>query len=296
MLSICIPVYNFSVVSLVKNLHQQAINEKINFEIIVVDDFSTSAEKFENREIQNLQNVQYFELEKNIGRSRIRNFLCEKANFEFLLFLDCDSKIPDSFFIKRYLVDIQPNRVIYGGRNYEIIPPQNKNYFLRWKYGILRESKNAKERNIISHRSFTTNNFLIPKKVLKNVKFNENLEGYGHEDTLLGYELLKNRIEIFHIDNPATHIGLETAAEFLQKTQNGVKNLNIIAEMYQNETQIFQDIKLLRYFRIVKKLRLKIFVKFLFKIFVKKIEKNLISEKPSLVLFDFFKLGILCDL
>jgi hypothetical protein len=52
---------------------------------------------------------------------------------------------------------------------------------------------------------------------LKRCIFSEDLKTYGHEDTLLGYDLFRNGIEIFHIDNPVEHTGLEDSSVLLRK-------------------------------------------------------------------------------
>ena len=71
MLSILIPVYNFDVNALVSDLHRQAIDCGIAFEIRCYDDGSTEAFRAKNRAIQTMGNVVWVELEQNIGRSAL---------------------------------------------------------------------------------------------------------------------------------------------------------------------------------------------------------------------------------
>ncbi len=133
-----------------------------------------------------------------------------------------------------------------------------------------------------------TNNFMILKKVFQNITFDENITKYGHEDTLFGYELKNGKIEVFHIDNPLIHIGLEKADEFIDKSKKAVENLKYIAEKY-NYKELNQDVKILRIAN-----RIKFFsfiICFIYKILRKIIFKNLTSEKPSLIFFDFYKLS-----
>ena len=57
MLSIVIPTYNYFTFPLVKELQEQATSEKINFEIIVIDDASKNEKLFnQNQEINSLSN------------------------------------------------------------------------------------------------------------------------------------------------------------------------------------------------------------------------------------------------
>ena len=245
MLSILIPVYNFDITAFVTELHRLCEQEKIPFEIILLDDASDEKFKIKNRLLQSLPNVTYNELDKNIGRSAIRNKLAEIAQFEYLLFADCDSKINDDKFIYRYVKNLSPYAVLYGGRNYEKTAPENPDYYLRWVYGVKRETIAAEKRSEKPWDSFMTNNFIIPKKIFNEIQFEENIiNGYGHEDTLFGLKLKERKTCIIHLDNPLCHIGLETIDEFIAKTENGIKNLFIL----YNKELIDNSVKLIRVF------------------------------------------------
>ena len=118
MLSILIPCYNYSVNKLVQNIHIQTEIEKINYEIICAEDGSTKL--FTNSKIKKLKNVRYIINKENIGRSKIRNYLAKKAKYNWLLFIDCDSKIENKYFIKNYLNNTKFDEfVIYGKTTYQ---------------------------------------------------------------------------------------------------------------------------------------------------------------------------------
>ena len=91
-----------------------------------------------------------------------------------------------------------------------------------------------------------TNNFLLPAHVLKEIPFDERISGYGHEDSLFGYELSRKGFEIVHIDNPVLHGELETNREFVNKTAQAVKNLAVITKMLDNDPVFSDSITLLR--------------------------------------------------
>ena len=59
--------------------------------------------------------------------------------------------------------------------------------------------------------------------VLKDQGFNPLISGYGHEDTLFGFELEQNGIVIRHIDNPVLNAHLDSNTQFLYKTDAGPK-------------------------------------------------------------------------
>lgn len=225
MLSILIPVFNFDISILVNALHQQGIACAVPFEIRVIDDNSEDSYKVINRSISDLTQVYYEELPKNIGRSAIRNLLAKKAGFDYLLFMDCDSKVVKQGYLNTYLHHLDPSSLLYGGRSYSLLPPENFKYMLHWQFGSKREVKKASERNANPYESFMSNNFLIPKSIFLSVQFDERLLQYGHEDTLFGMELKKRNIPILHLDNPLEHIGLEYVDQFLKKTNQSIENL-----------------------------------------------------------------------
>jgi len=144
-LSILIPVYNYDVVSLVKKLHEQAMELNISFEIICLDDASNLFTN-ENQQINQFHNGSFVILEKNIGRSAIRNLLAEKAAYQNLLFLDADTFPVHENFLLNYISKIDNReKIIYGGILYEKSKP-SKEKLLRWIYGAKREALSVFDR------------------------------------------------------------------------------------------------------------------------------------------------------
>ncbi|WP_421799413.1 glycosyltransferase family 2 protein [Haliscomenobacter sp.] len=225
MLSILIPVYNFDVTHLVTELHRQAEELGELYEICLLDDASDEKFKVKNREVAQKTNVHYEELPQNIGRSAIRNRLVEMAQYDYLLYMDCDSGVLMPHYLKTYVKALHPKRLLYGGRAYLPKPPSDPQYLLHWHYGRQREQQDYLERQKNPYHSFMTNNFLIPKSIFASITFDESLRTYGHEDTLFGMELAKKNIEIQHLNNPLLHLGLESMAVFLSKTKMAVCNL-----------------------------------------------------------------------
>lgn len=293
MLSILIPIYNFDVTELVLSLQKQAIECNIDFEIILMDDASKKKFCDINSKLQNANNIIYIQLTENIGRSKIRNKLAETAKFEYLIFMDCDSEITCTNFIKNYLVYCNSKILVYGGRTYQNDAPADKNLYLRWIYGIKREVKSSEIRKKNPNKSFMTNNFLISKSIFNEIKFNENIRNYGHEDTLFGYELKKKKISIIHIDNPLKHIGLENNSEFLAKTEQGIKNLKLILQLFPIENELEEDIALIKYYHKIKKIHIAWLIKLTYNITKKFIICNLNSKRANLLLFDLFKLYLM---
>lgn len=294
MLSICIPVYNFDIRALVADLHDQATSSRAPFEIHLLDDGSHPTYRKLNRECTILDGVLYEELAENVGRSKIRNMLAERAKYNHIIFLDCDTLLGDKFFIVRYLEKARSGaRVVCGGLVYDPIPPKDST-FLHWLYGSHREVRDAAVRARNPHHSFLTGNFMVARDIFRQIRFSETLTTYGHEDTLFGCELEKQQVWIAHIDNPVVHLGLENSDTFLRKTREALLNLHIINPLMKEKGFSVKGIKILKTCRRIYRLGMHVPIAWLFAISRNRMEKNLTGPKPSLWVLDLYKLGFLC--
>ena len=293
MISICIPVFNYDVVDLVTELSKQLTDLGDKIEILVADDASATEAKVVNASIDGMLGVRYIELEHNLGRAAIRNFLAEEAQHKFLLFIDADSEIASGDFIARYIEACREAVVICGGTSYKP-PPTDTSLMLRYTYGIHREERSLNERLSNPYASFTAHNFCIERKLFLAHRFDEKIKSYGHEDTLLGLDLKKAGVKILHIDNPLFHIGLESAKDFIQKTNTGLENLLLLMKRREDSQEIAGQVKVLRYYFKVKRLGLRAVIAGFYSLFNGVLMANLTSNSPNLKYFDAYKLGYLC--
>jgi cellulose synthase/poly-beta-1,6-N-acetylglucosamine synthase-like glycosyltransferase len=228
-LSICIPVHNYNCIDTVKELLEQASDLSYDIEIKVIDDGSSIT--FDDLKFDIDSRYTYDELDSNIGRSKIRNLLAQRSNFDHILFLDADSGIPVNF-IRNYInaIGSDPKAIICGGREHRRNSMTGGK--LRYNYGIKYEDAIAEERNKRPYNNFSSSNFVVPKSIMEKIPFNEQIVKYGHEDTLFGYQLKQQGELIIHIDNPVIHLHLESNREFIEKTVQGIENLMQIIESY----------------------------------------------------------------
>src|SRR5574344_70043 len=294
MISICIGIYNYDVTELVNDLVKQANEEKIAYEIILLDDASERYFQLINAKLDFFPNVTYLQNFINVGRAVIRNTLASKAKYPYLLFLDCDAQISHPDYLKKYFAEI-PTTIVSGGTEYSSEKPA-KNCRLRWTYGIKREHKSAKLRMINPNFSFTPFNFMIRADIFNETAFDESVKGYGHEDTLFGIELLRKGITVRHIDNPLIHLGLNTTDQYLLQIENAIQNLIIIQQKIADSQQFIDSVALLKTYHKLRKIGLVSLYKKFYKIFKSLIIKNIKSSHPSILFFDLYKLGYLCQL
>jgi glycosyltransferase involved in cell wall biosynthesis len=248
MITICIPIYNFNVTPLINELSQQAKRVNVPYEIILIDD--CSSEEFKQINEQACKKEVYIQLDKNIGRAKIRNLFLKYAKYDNLLFLDCDALIISKDFVSKYIESIRQNKysIICGGRIYDNTRP-GRNQMLRWKYGIKKESQPYNIRILSPNKSFMTNNFLINRKIFEQIQFDERITEYGHEDTLFGYMLKKKGIGITHIDNPVLNGDIENNAEYLGKTEKGIINLIYILSYVDHDNDFIRDVTILNFYK-----------------------------------------------
>ncbi|MFD1875335.1 glycosyltransferase family 2 protein [Hymenobacter bucti] len=224
-LSILIPIFNREVSHLVHSLRVQLSDWPGPAEIRLLDDDSAEEFRVQNRPLAALPRVFYQELPANVGRAAIRNQLVARAEQEWVLLLDNTSQVPDGQYLARYAAALGQAPVLAGGVRYASQVPAEPALRLRWLYGRQREARSLAPRCAAPYDQLLVNNLLLKKEILERFPLNESLRGYGHEDTKLGWQLAAAGVPIHHLDNPILHAGLETAAAFVQKSEQAVANL-----------------------------------------------------------------------
>ncbi|MDG5799331.1 glycosyltransferase family 2 protein [Marinilabiliaceae bacterium ANBcel2] len=283
MISVCVPVYNYFISSLAWQLSKQAEKVKEKIEIIFLDDGSYNSISERNRKVEKLPHIKYL-IQKNCGRSIVRNRLAKIARGDYIIFIDCDCKI-DKKFIFNY-INYLSNDVVVGGLTYPE-KPQNRYKLLKWKNGVKREVKSSRVRAQNPYKSFLSSNFMVKKSVFQKIEFDTTLTKYGHEDTLFGVELKKREIKIVHINNPVTHMHIDTVKEFLSKTENSIINL---IDLFKSN-KIEDEIKLIATYNSIVNSPLKRVVALLLKIIHLPVKRALLKGNSSLFLLDIYKLA-----
>lgn len=288
MLSILIPTYNYDCTQLVRDLHLQAEQLGVDYEIIVADDASPIAEYREkNREINTLPHCRLVELENNLGRARIRNRLADEAQYGWLLFMDSDAEVISDSFIVDYLKHADADVVCGGLCHADALPSPEVS--LRYAY-----EKRADKRRAARYRAqrpyeqFITFCFMVRAEVFHSIRFDDSITEYGHEDTLFGVELERRKACIRHIDNPMRQGGIETNKEFLEKTRAALRNLALLEDCMQGHSS------LLRLYELLRRLGLDGIIARWFACREQAITARLMKAAPSLWLFFAYKLGYYC--
>jgi len=285
MISILIPTYNYNVSPLIKALQGKIILSPIDYEIKVYDDGSPNPIP-ENETLKDFVNTTFIKLDKNIGRTAIRNLMATEAKYDWLLFLDADVLPKNLDFIENYVEAIKNNDcdVIFGGISYGEEPPV-KEKILRWKYGQAREAKSVDQREKEPY-FIISQNLCIKKQVF--LEANTILENYYGLDNFFSNQLKKMKAKVLHIDNPVIHFGLEENNKFIKKALNAVETTVVLEKkglMDSNMRPIQKS-----YLKL-KALRLRGIFSIVISMFNTKMERNFTSQNPNLFWFDLYRLN-----
>ena len=144
----------------------------------------------------------------------------------------------------------------------------------------------ADQRSEFPHHHITTFNLLVRRDVFLKIRFDEQCDKYGYEDTMFGLELDRHRIAVLHIEDPLIHKGLDTNSEFLEKTEIAMRSLHKISNRMPSDGN-----GIVRMARYLNEIKMAWAVRLLYKLLRRPIRANLLGRHPLLPLFQFYKLG-----
>lgn len=285
MISILIPVYNYDCTGLINELRASCILAKIDYEIIIGNDCSTDKTVVESLDrIGELPNCRVLNEPKNIGRAFILNKMSQLAAYPFLIIIDSDARVPHDDFIEKYIQVAVNHDVVCGGIEVreEDLGTSNQ---LRYRYEHAATKSRALEyRKHHPYEKFSTFNLLIRRSIFDAIRFDSRCYQYGYEDTILGIDLMRQGVEVVHIDNPLIHTGIDSNESFLSKTHQAMQVLNGLGEFYQ------QHIRISRTALKLKRMHLFWTIKMWHRLFGK-IEYKSLMTNPRVGIFNLYKLG-----
>ena len=284
-ISVLIPTYNQPCLELVSQLQAQLEQAAVAYEIIVADDGSTDERTVEaNLGIATLVHCQYIIRKENAGRAAIRNFLAQEAQYDLLLFIDSDMSLVDDQYIRRYLA-ADCDSVLDGG--VRIVGDEDEwRGNLRYLYEKAEEPHHtAPERQRTPYQHLHTANLLIRRELMLKYPFDERFRHYGYEDVLLGKTLRRHRVAIKHIDNPLGFSTFEANADFVAKTEEGLRTLYEFREDLRGYSRLLTLVSGI-HIPLVKSM-----IRWMHRLAGPAVRRNLCSTHPRLFLFKLYKLG-----
>lgn len=285
-LSILIPTFNDDCFLQVETLQHTAMQiEGLRFEILVSDDASTDLDVVKsNTKIDALENCRLLLHDNNLGRAANRNSLVREAQYEWLLFLDCNVKTNPNNFIQNYLQSA-PADLIVGGVGIDEDTDLSV-HNLRYMYEQKIQSKHdALHRQKHPYQSFRTTNFLVRRSVMLDNPFNETIKGYGYEDVLFGKRLSEKAVSIRHIDNAVMITHFEPNEKYVAKIEDAMQTLFNLKDELNGYSPLLSVANRLRKWHLSQ-----LYLHY-FNNRAEYIRHNLTSKNPSIKWLNFYKLG-----
>jgi len=233
-LSICIPAWRDTASPLLTALARLPHHE--HCEVLIYDDGSADPDMTE----QITAHLSAFEspaslitAAQNHGRSYARNRLIHHATSDWLLMLDADMLPDDDQFLARYL-EAMANQsapaLIAGGFSLAQVDA-TKPQALHAAQSRRSECLNAEERNVAPGRFVFTSNILVHRDILDTISFDDGYQGWGWEDVDWGLRVAE-KFDVLHIDNTATHLGLDDTDTLLSKYGTSGPNFARLARQH----------------------------------------------------------------
>ena len=225
-LSVLVPFFSDDPRALLHRLDLQARTLAGAVEMVVLDDGNPDVRLGDAVEalITGLNSpARLIRLAANEGRSKGRNRLVAHGRGGRLLFLDGDM-IPDRpDFLRRWL-DLSDTdvAVAFGGFTVEAAPPSPATAVHR-QMARRSDCLPASARRRTPEKYVFTSNLLVRRDVLEAEPFDEGFAGWGWEDVEWAMRVSR-RWTIEHVDNTATHLGLEPVETLARKYEQSAAN------------------------------------------------------------------------
>lgn len=227
-LSVLTPFYKYDPSALIARLGVAPAD----VEIIMLDDGGNSAELAANTIAALEQTAAPWRLiikAKNGGRAAARNRLLEEARGEYVLFLDADM-LPDSTrFLAAWLGVIQTQRpeVAFGGLSLTQAELSAETALHHDLFGSS-DCAPAHQRQRKAAQTVASANLLVRRELLQQIPFDNSFVGWGFEDTDWALTAAR-QTPILHVDNPATHAGLDDIDTLMRKSAEAGPNFARLA-------------------------------------------------------------------
>lgn len=188
-------------------------------------------------------------LDSNVGRAQGRNLLTAHARADYLLFLDADMR-PDSHgFLVRWLELIAAERpaVAFGGFSLDQAPLRREHAVHR-ALALRSDCIPVEQRRQAPEKYVFTSNLLVRRDVFDTEAFDGGFAGWGWEDVEWAMRVAR-RWPIVHIDNTATHMGLDPARVIAAKYEQSAGNFARVVAAHREVVSAYPS------YRVAKLLR-----------------------------------------
>lgn len=234
-LSVLIPFLRDDPSLLLTMLEAEASTLSGAVELVVLDDGTADAalsDRLESLVSGMTLPVRLITLTANEGRAIGRNRLATAARGDVLLFLDSDMRPDRPDFLARWLSETLDHNpaVAFGGFSLKQASTESR-FALHRTMAAQSECLDHIERAKAPEKYVYTSNLLVRRDVFDSQAFDPAFTGWGWEDVEWAMRVSR-RHPVAHIDNPATHMGLDTAADLARKYEQSAPNFARVSALH----------------------------------------------------------------
>jgi glycosyltransferase involved in cell wall biosynthesis len=250
-LSVLIPFFRDDPCALLAALDWEAKTLDGRVEIIVLDDCGGDLD-LSQRAAATVRALsapaRLIQLSANEGRAVGRNRLAAAARTDHLLFLDSDMLPDRPDFLSAYLelIAADPAVVVGGFSVAQCVVA--KDHALHRAMAARADCLPAAVRALTPEKYVFTSNLMVRRDVFDAEAFDEGFRGWGWEDVEWGARVSR-RFPIRHVDNPATHMGLDTPEVLAGKYEQSVQNFARLATRHPDLVSNYPSFKAAQLFK-----------------------------------------------
>lgn len=176
--------------------------------------------------------VRFVTLVKNEGRSGGRNRLAMAARGQFLLFLDSDMRPDHDAFLANWADFARRDNpaVAFGGFSLKQAPT-DAHFAVHRSMAAKSDCVPAAERSLQPEKYVFTSNLLVRRDVFESEAFDDAFSGWGWEDVEWAMRVSR-RFAVIHVENTATHMGLDTVPDLVRKYGQAAPNFALMADRH----------------------------------------------------------------
>lgn len=226
-LSVLIPFLHDDPSDLLARLDEEAAALEGSVEVVALDDGTNDAALTArlSDQVRALRlPARLIVLKTNEGRSQGRNRLAAAARGGSLLFLDSDMRPDHRRFLQDWadLVAREDPAVAFGG--FSLLQASDEARFAVHRAMATRsDCVPYTQRARQPEKYVYTSNLLVRRDVFQAEAFDAGFSGWGWEDVEWAMRVSR-RFRVVHLDNPATHMGLDTVESLSAKYEQSAPN------------------------------------------------------------------------
>jgi glycosyltransferase involved in cell wall biosynthesis len=248
-ISVLIPFYRDDPARLLASLDREKVK---GIEIVILDDGSGDpaltarvAEQVTGLSLP----TRFVALAKNEGRAAGRNRLASNARGQWLLFLDSDMLPDNEAFLAKWLGLVLSDKpaVAFGGFSLDQAP-QIRDHALHRAMALKSDCVPLDARRATPEKYVFTSNLLVRRDVFESEAFDEGFSGWGWEDVEWAMRVSRT-YPILHIDNTATHLGLDGASVMAAKYEQSAKNFARVVAAHHDIVSTYPSYRVARALR-----------------------------------------------